>query len=195
MGSIAFDKEERYQIRLKTTKSLLWVGMASIVMVFIGLTSAYIVRQEEGQWLMFDLPMMFGVSTLVILLSSVTMVWAVRSAKSNNIQGVKMGLLSTLVLGVLFAISQFMAWQELVDIGVFFAGKQSNASGSYLYVISGLHLAHLVVGILSLIYTFVLATQGAYNSERKLGLEVCALYWHFLDALWVYLFLFLFYIR
>ncbi|MGB0402744.1 MAG: cytochrome c oxidase subunit 3 [Salibacteraceae bacterium] len=195
MESIAFDKEERYQVKLKTSKGLLWVGMASIVMVFIGLTSAYIVRQEEGQWLVFDLPMMFGLSTLFILLSSATMVWAVRSAKANNNNGVKTGLLLTLLLGVMFAISQFMAWQELVEMGVFFAGKESNASGSYLYVISGLHLAHLVVGILSLIYTFARSTQRAYNSERKLGLEVCALYWHFLDALWVYLFLFLFYIR
>ena len=195
MTSISFTKEEKAIVRQKTAKSLMWVGLTSIIMVFIGLTSAYIVRQEEGQWLVFDLPNKFHLSTLFIVLSSGTMYWATRSARLNNLSGVKNGLLLTLLLGVMFGISQVLAWQELTELGIFFAGSDANASGSYLYVLSGLHLAHLVVGILSLIYTFAQSLRGAYNSSNNLGIGLCALYWHFVDVLWVYLFFFLLYIR
>jgi cytochrome c oxidase subunit 3 len=192
---MSYTPEEKAIVRQKTAKSLMWVGLTSIVMMFIGLTSAYIVRQEEGQWLVFDLPGQFHLSTVLIVLSSVSMWWSTRSANSNNYAGVKLGLLVTLALGIGFSISQLLAWQELTEMGVFFAGKESNASGSYLYAISGIHLAHLAIGILSLIYTFARSLRGAYSSSNKLGLELCAMYWHFLDVLWVYLFFFLLYIR
>jgi cytochrome c oxidase subunit 3 len=195
MATVSYTAEEKALVRQKTAKSLLWVGITSIIMMFIGFTSAYIVRQEEGQWLVFDLPNKFHLSTLFIVLSSLTMYWATRSASNNQTSNVRNGLLLTLILGIGFTVSQFMAWSDLREMGVFFAGKDSNASGSYLYVISGLHLAHLFIGILSLIYTFARSLRGAYSSNNKLGLEICALYWHFLDILWVYLFFFLLYIR
>lgn len=195
MSTVSFTAEEKELVRQKTAKNLLWVGIASIVMMFIGFTSAYIVRQQEGQWLVFDIPSQLFYSTLFIVLSSVTMWWATRSAKADNYNGVKLGLILTLVLGIAFTYSQFEAWSFLTSQGNVFAGSSSNASGSYLYVISGVHLAHLAVGILSLIYTFARSLRGAYNSSNKLGLELCAMYWHFLDILWVYLFLFLWYIR
>ncbi len=192
---VKFDEAEKQEIKFKTSKNMMWVGIATMVMLFMGFTSAYIVRQEEGQWLVFDLPNILFVSTFIILMSSVSMVWATRSAKKDDQKGVKNGLLLTLVLGISFAVCQYFAWVEIYDLGIFWAGVESNAAGSYLYLITGLHLAHLFAGILSLIYTFARSLQGAYSSSNSLGLEVAALYWHFLDALWVYLFLFLYYIR
>ena len=195
MSMVKFDEAEKQEIKFKTSKNMMWVGIATMVMLFMGFTSAYIVRQEEGQWLVFDLPNILFVSTFIILMSSVSMVWATRSAKKDDQKGVKNGLLLTLVLGSSFAVCQYFAWVEIYDLGIFWAGVESNAAGSYLYLITGLHLAHLFAGILSLIYTFARSLQGAYSSSNSLGLEVAALYWHFLDALWVYLFLFLYYIR
>jgi len=195
MSVVTFDEAEKQEIKFKTSKNIMWVGIATMVMLFMGFTSAYIVRQEEGQWLVFDLPNILFVSTFIILMSSVSMVWATRSAKKDNQKGVKNGLLITLILGISFAVCQYFAWIEIHDLGIFWAGVESNAAGSYLYLITGLHLAHLFAGILSLIYTFARSLQGAYSSSNSLGLEVAALYWHFLDALWVYLFLFLYYIR
>lgn len=195
MSVVKFDEAEKQEIKFKTSKNMMWVGIATMIMLFMGFTSAYIVRQEEGQWLVFDLPNILFVSTFIILMSSVSMVWATHSAKKDNQKGVKNGLLITLILGVSFAVCQYFAWVEIYDLGVFWAGVESNAAGSYLYLITGLHLAHLFAGILSLIYTFARSLQGAYSSSNSLGLEVAALYWHFLDALWVYLFLFLYYIR
>jgi len=195
MSAVTFDKAEKKEIKLKTSKNLMWVAMATIVMLFMGLTSGYIVRQEEGQWLVFELPTILLVSTFLIILSSASMVWATRAAKRDDQSGVKYGLLVTLILGLAFAVCQYLAAGQVHDLGIVFAGSESNAAGSYLYLIAGLHLAHLFAGILSLIYTFARSVMGAYSSSNILGLEVAALYWHFLDALWVYLFLFLYYIR
>lgn len=195
MSSVTFDEAERKEIKLKTSKNIMWVAIATMVMLFMGFTSAYIVRQEEGQWLVFDLPNILFLSTFLIILSSVSMIYATRSAKRDNQSGVKNGVLITLILGISFAVCQYLAWIEIHNLGIVWAGSESNAAGSYLYLITGLHLAHLFAGILSLIYTFARSVKGAYSSSNSLGLEVAALYWHFLDALWVYLFLFLYYIR
>lgn len=190
-----FSDEEKEIVKQKTAKNLLWVGIFSIIMLFAGFTSAYIVRQAEGQWLVFELPNAFYISTVLIVLSSVGLIFANRSAKKNQFSGVTIGLLITFLLGLGFTYFQFEAWSVLTQEGVFFAGKESNAAGSFLYVITGLHLAHLFAGFLSLIYTFVRSLLKKYNSENKLGLELCSLYWHFLGILWVYLFFFLLYIR
>ena len=192
---VSLTPEEKLRVKNKTAMSLMWVGILGIVMLFAGLTSAYIVRMEEGNWFEFALPNLFAISTLVIILSSMSMVYATKSAKKNDYSGVKNGLLLTLVLGIGFCIIQYMAWGSLVEMGVFFTGKSSNASGSYLYLISGLHLIHLFFGILTLIYTFARALGNKYDAQNNLGIRLCGLYWHFLDILWVYLFLFLTFIR
>ncbi|MCB0482008.1 MAG: cytochrome c oxidase subunit 3 [Flavobacteriales bacterium] len=195
MTAVSFTPEEKLRVRNKTAISLLWVGILGIVMMFAGLTSGYIVRQEEGNWLVFELPTMFSIGTVFMILSSGSMYWATRSVKKSNSIGVKWGLGVTLFLGLAFCISQYIAWGQLVDMGVYFTGKSANASGSFLYVISGMHLVHLFAGVLSLIYTFARALNNSYDAQNNLGIRMCALYWHFLDILWVYLFLFLTYIR
>ena len=188
-------QEELKDIRNRTAKPLMWVGIVGMVMLFAGMTSAYIVRQAEGNWLYFDLPDTFYVSTAVIMISSMTMLLAQYAIKKDNTTLTNVMLLATLVLGFVFAMLQFQAWGELVDTGVFFAGRESNASGSFLYVLTGLHLAHLAGGLFALIFTSVKSIVKKYSAEDHVGIGVAATYWHFLDILWVYLLLFLVFIR
>jgi len=188
-------KEERIEIKKKTAKPMLWVGLVGIVMLFAGMTSAYIVRQAEGNWLYFDLPDTFFVSTAIIVASSMTMFVAQRAIKKDNLQLTLIGRLSTLGLGIAFTVLQFQAWGELVDMGVYFAGRESNPSGSFLYALSGLHLAHLAGGLFALVFVSVKAILKMYSAEDHTGIGVAATYWHFLDILWIYLLLFLLFIR
>jgi cytochrome c oxidase subunit III len=175
-----------------TKKVLLWVALVSIIMLFASLTSAYIVRQAEGNWVKFDLPSLFWVSTALIIMSSVSMNWALSSAKKNRPAGIKSGINITTLLGIGFVITQFQAWGSLVDQKIFFTG---NPSGSFLYVLTGLHVVHLLGGLIYLFIVLLGAYREKYNSNNILGMELCATYWHFLDGLWVYLFLFLLFIR
>ncbi len=230
-----------YDDKNRRLKPLMWVAMVSIVMLFGGLTSGYIVTKADNFWVKFDLPDMFIVSTLLILLSSVTIRMAVKAAKSNVYDRVKVAVLATLVLGVGFVGSQYMGWEQLVEEGHFFVGDLTeikgdygadytieyngesliyngkdfympndsgfkdpihsrmfnsfNTSSSYLYVLTGVHIAHLGGGLLALLVVLVNALRQKYNSEDSVGLEICATYWHFLDGLWVYLFFFLMLIK
>jgi len=179
----------------KASKPLLWVGILSIVMLFAGLTSAYVVRADNGNWLIFNLPNAFYLSTAVIVTSSITLFYALQMAKKNNKKGMVLGLLATFILGLAFAYLQYTGWGELYSKNIVFGGKSSNASGSFLYLITFLHLLHLFAGLISVLVTLKNAIKGKYNAENTLGLELCSIYWHFLDILWVYLFLFLYYIR
>lgn len=187
MTSNSVSEQETYT-RIPTFKLLLWLAMVSMIMMFAGLTSGYIVRQAESNWQVFELPALFYVSTLLILLSSVSMQWAFISVKRNNLRQLRTGLIITLGLGLAFAFAQFMSWSKLVEAGIFFTG---NPSGSFLYVLTGLHLAHLAGGVIYLMVVTTRSIQGRYHSGFHLPVELCAIFWHFLDGLWIYLFLFL----
>ncbi len=189
----AVELEERKAIRQKVGKPLLIVGMVSIFMIFAALTSAYIVRQADGNWLTFDMPMPFYISTLFIVLSSLTMVWSTRSVKSGNQQSMAYGAGLTFLLGLGFVISQFYSYAYMVESGLYFVG--TNVSSSFMYVITGLHLAHIISGLIAVGVSYVNAKRGKYTAEDHLGLSLSAMYWHFLDVLWIYLLLFLLFIR
>lgn len=182
--------ENQTHTGFSSRRVLLWIAIASIVMLFAGLTSGYIVRQAEGNWKVFELPTVFTISTVIILVSSLSMHLAVRAARSNDTKAIKTYLLVTLGLGFAFVFTQFLGWNELVKNGVFFVDK-TTPSGSFFYVLSGLHLAHLAFGLLGLIFTSARAIRERYNSSDYEGLSLCATYWHFLDGLWIYLFVFL----
>lgn len=182
--------ENQTHTGFSSRRVLLWIAIASIVMLFAGLTSGYIVRQAEGNWKVFELPTVFTISTAIILLSSITMHFAVRAAKSNDTPAIKTYLLVTLGLGFAFVFTQFLGWNELVKNGVFFVDK-TTPSGSFFYVLSGLHLAHLAFGLIGLIVTSARAIRERYHSGDYEGISLCATYWHFLDGLWIYLFVFL----
>ena len=173
----------------RTHVHLLWVGFAGIVMFFAGLTSAYIVRKAEGNWLEFTIPDWFTVSTIVIVISSVILYFATRAVKSDKSPIVF--ILGTLALGVLFSYSQFMGWSELVNQGVYLTGEGSNPSGSFLYVITLAHLIHLLGGLIALLVSLFSAYQEKYTKENFIGLVITSRYWHFLGILRLYLFSFL----
>ena len=188
-------KQEFEIVKKKTHKPLLYVGMLSMVMLFAGLTSAYIVRAEESDWVPFALPGAFNYSTIAIVLSSITMIMGQIGAKRGNKLLERLGLTLTFGLGIVFVYFQFGAWNELVDNGIYFTGPGSNVSGSFLYVITLVHVMHLIGGILAISITTINSLRNKYNSENYLGIEMCSIYWHFLDALWIYLLLFLIYIN
>lgn len=169
-------------------KFALWLFMVSSSMLFAAWTSAYIVRQGNGNWMIFDLPELFWINTAVILLSSVSMHWAFAAAKRDNIKAVQTGLAITLTLGVIFLVGQYFAWGQLVSNKVYFVG---NPSGSFVYVLSGVHGLHIVSGLIFLLIVLVAAFRYKVHSKNRLTLEMCTTYWHFLDGLWLYLFVFL----
>ncbi len=176
----------------KTAKPLLYIGIVSIVMLFAGLTSAYVVRANSGNWLVFDLPRMAFVSTVIITLSSLTLFVAQRAIKKDNLKLTTIFIGITFILGLGFFFTQILAWKELTAQGIFFVGKYSNASGSFLYLIALVHLMHMIGGLIALLVSLTKSMLKKYSVSDYLGIELTAIYWHFLDLLWVYLFLFLY---
>lgn len=187
--------DEKRITREKVAKPMLYLAMGSMFMLFAAFASAYIVRQKKGDWLLFDVPQIFYISTAVIILSSVTMNWALTSAKKNDFANIKRASLITLLLGLVFVVCQFMGWTVLYHEKIVFAGKFSNAAGSFFYVLTAMHLLHLAGGIIAAFVVWIKSTQRKYNSENLLGISLCAIFWHFLDALWICLFLFLLIVR
>lgn len=169
-------------------KFLLWMFMVSIVMVFAALTSAYLVRQAEGNWLDYKLPSVLWISSIIILMSSITVQLSLRSLKRGNDRVAKITLAITILLGIAFMASQFNAWEILVANEVYFVG---NPGGSFLYVLTGFHGFHLISGMIYLIVIFIMISTKKVNKQNILPMELSTTYWHFLDGLWLYLFVFL----
>lgn len=172
-------------------KMLLWVGMGSIVMMFAGLTSAYIVKKSQANWLEFDIPNLFWFSTFVILFSSFTIQMAVKKAKQGEDASNRSFLNLTAILGITFIILQIRGFQVLELNNIALTGARSNSAGSFLLVIAGLHLLHLLAGVIALVAISIKATSLKANSNKVLPVELVANYWHFVGILWVYLFVFL----
>jgi cytochrome c oxidase subunit III len=183
------------ELKEKSRKFLLWIALVSIAMMFAGLTSGYIVRRDTGTWLKFDLPFTFWISTALILISSVTMNWGLQSVRKNSLKVLPNAILVTLLLGIGFGVCQFISWYILISKDIFFTGAQSSASGSYLYVISALHLCHILGGVIALGVIDIKSLRKKYSANNYLGIKLCAIYWHFLDGLWIYLFLFMLIMR
>lgn len=182
----------------KVQKPLLWIGLASIVMTFAGLTSGYFVSRSalaaDNRWEQFALPDEFLYATIAILISSVTMFLAKQSIRKNAIEmaGVLTGI--TFALGLAFLYLQLLGASDLIDRGLYFTG--GNSASSWVYVIAGLHWVHAVSGIIVLAYTWYrVSILKVHTPTDHQGFSVSSIYWHFLDGLWVYLYLFLYFIR
>ena len=167
-------------------KQLLWIGMGSILMFFGGLTSAYIVRKPEGNWLEFVLPEYFTFSTVIIVLSSIVLFFVKGQLRKNN--SAFQLVLSVLLLGLLFTFFQFKGWQQLIAQGVYLTGEGSNASGSFLYVLTLAHLVHLFGGLIALLYVTIQSKKKVFTIENSLAIDLTSLYWHFLALLWLFVF-------
>ncbi|MFM2102781.1 MAG: Cytochrome c oxidase subunit [Bacteroidota bacterium] len=179
----------------KAAKPLLYIAMVSIVMLFSGLTSAYIVRADNGNWLVFDLPKALFVSTGLVICSSIALLFAQFAIRRQHVWILNLGLWSAFGLGIGFVFSQMESWHQLTQMGIYFIGKQSNASGSFLYLLALVHLLHLLGGLIALLVTAINSLRGKYSAESHLGFSLCVIYWHFLTLLWIYLFLFLYFYR
>lgn len=176
-------------------KFSLWLLCLGILMLFAGLTSAYIVRRGDGNWFDFALPNVFLYSTILVLLSSASMIFAFRSAKSDNLAGVKIGLFTTIILGIGFVISQYYGWKAMATDDLHFVDPKNGdrVSASFLIAIAAVHLVHIIAGIFFLISVFTKALQSKVHKKNLLSIDMCNTYWHFVGLLWVYLYLFLYF--
>jgi cytochrome c oxidase subunit 3 len=170
-------------------KFVLWLLLVSSIMLFAGFTSAYIVRRGEGEWVVFELPIMFMLNTGIVVLSSIFMQWAYMSAKKDELNHTKIGLLVAIILGLLFCIMQYWGWSQMVYNSIYFGF--ANPSGSFVYVITGLHLAHTAIGILYLITIFIQTFRFKVHKKATRAISMCNTYWHFVGILWIYLYIFL----
>jgi len=182
------DKEPRPTLSMDPMKFILWLFVVSIIMLFASQTSAYLVRRAEGNWLEFEMPRIFWYSTGVLLVSSLAMQAAYYAAKKDDFRLLKIAISITFVLGLTFLWMQFEGWKQLVAMNVYFVG---NPSGSFFYVFTGLHGFHIISGIIVLIYAWIAVFKQKVHSKNLRQIQICATYWHFLDLLWLYLFVFL----
>ena len=180
----------------RAKKMMLWFAIISLIMSFAAWTSAFIVSSSRPDWLKdFQLPNSFVISTIVIMISSVSFILAKRALKNHNRQATTIWLLVTLVLGTIFIFNQFNGFQEIINQGYNFTGPTSNVTMSYIYLIAMVHILHVVVGLICLLVVIYNHFKQKYNSENMLGFELAATFWHFIDILWIYLFLFLYFVR
>ena len=170
---------------------LLILLIFSIIMMFAAFTSGYIVRRDEGNWREFDLPIGLLYNTILIALSSAAMQWAYFSAGKDEVKRVNLGLGLTLVLGIAFLVGQLGVWSNLVAGHTFFGGADANPSGSFIYVLMGVHAFHLITGLVFVVVVLVRSIQYQVHSRATLSIGNATIYWHFLGGLWLYLYLFL----
>jgi cytochrome c oxidase subunit 3 len=181
----------------RAKKTMLWFAMISMTMTFAGLTSAYLVSSSRPDWLKdFELPPMLLWSTITILISSVTIHLAkIAIEKGDNKKGMIL-LSATMVLGALFVVFQLQGFSYMTNqFGYNFTGPTSNVVISFIYILVTLHMAHLFSGFIVLLVVIYNHYKQRYNNRQTLGLELGVMFWHFLDFLWLYLFLFFYFVR
>ncbi len=185
MNASTVNSDQRRKIH--PHKFTLWVAIGSILMMFAGLTSAFIVKSNQVGWRSIEIPKVFWVSTAAILLSSITVQMALRSFKNREMTRYRLLIGVTLLLGVAFVTMQWIGFQQLWAQRITFQGS---GAGQFLYVIFGLHAVHVIGGIVALLFMFIKAFAGKTRMYSSVPVEVVATYWHFVDLLWIYLLVF-----
>lgn len=186
--------EEHEQRKASSYKLLLWFAMISMVMMFAGITSAFLVSSSRKDWLQdFSMPQAFIFSTLTVILSSFTFWLARNSIKRGSSAETGRYLLITLLLGIAFVLLQFLGFKQIIEMGYFFTGPESTVTTSFIYVVVVLHLAHLFGGLIALLVVIYNHFKQKYNATQFLGIELAELFWHFLGVLWILLFLFFYF--
>ena len=163
----------------------MWVALASVAMMFTSLSSAYVVRSGGARdWFPIAMPRVLLLSTTLILISSVTLELARRSLKRSQHNAYTRYVFFTVLLGVAFLASQLFAWRQLAAQGIYIA---SHPYSSFFYLLTGLHAVHLFGGLLGLLFLLIRSRRPS-----KPAADAVTIYWHFMDGLWIYLFLLLF---
>ena len=188
-------QNEYVAAKKKSAKPMLWISMISMVMFFAGLTSAYVISMKREDWVSFDLPNAFYISTLLIVLSSVSLMLSQYFLKNDKRQMSLMLAVATLLLGIGFVWQQYVGFNELKSVGLFFTGPESTVSTSFIIGITFMHVLHLLAGILVLFVVIYNHFKYKYKPNDLLGFELGAIFWHFVDVLWIYLILFFYFIR
>ena len=188
-------QEELKVAKKKSAKPMLWISMISMVMFFAGLSSAYIISQKREDWVSFDLPDAFYISTVLIVLSSITLLLSQRLLKKDNLKASFLLLITTLILGIGFVWYQYVGFNELKAAGLYFTGPESTVSTSFIIGITFMHVLHLLAGVIVLLVVIYNHYKNKYSSTDMLGFELGAIFWHFVDVLWIYLFFFFYFIR
>jgi len=188
-------EQEYVAAKKKSAKPMLWVAMISMVMFFAGLTSAYVISMKRDDWVSFDLPQAFYISTALIIVSSITLLLSQRFLKQDKRQLSIILLLITFALGVAFVWQQYVGFNQLKSIGLFFTGPESTVSTSFIIGISFMHVLHILAGIIVLLIVIYNHFKYKYKPTDMLGFELGTIFWHFVDVLWIYLFFFFYFIR
>lgn len=173
--------------KIHPQKFAMWFALGSIMLMFAGFTSGYLVRRGQGMWEQFEMPKIFAYSTVVILLSSITYFFGLKAYKKQVFGRYSALMLCTLVLGNAFMVLQYLGFKEMYAHNIRING---NVSNSFFYVIAGAHLAHIAGGLVALVV--VMIKNHFFNKGKSpVGLEILGAYWHFVDILWLYLYVFL----
>ena len=188
-------QEELTVAKKKSAKPMLWISMISMVMFFAGLTSAYVISMKRDDWVSFDLPQAFYVSTFLIVASSITLFLSQKFLKKDKRQLSLLLLVVTFLLGIGFIWQQYVGFNQLKSVGLFFTGPESTVSTSFIIGITFMHVLHLLAGVLVLLVVIYNHFKYKYKSDDMLGFELGAIFWHFVDILWIYLFFFFYFIR
>lgn len=188
--------EKEYEVaQKKSAKPMLWIAMISMVMFFAGLTSAYVISMKRDDWVDFDLPQAFFVSTFLIVLSSGTLFLSQFFLKKDKRQLSLFFVEATLVLGLGFIWQQYVGFNQLKSVGLFFTGPESTVSTSFIIGITFMHILHILAGVIVLFVVIYNHFKYKYTPKDLLGFELGAIFWHFVDLLWIYLFFFFYFIR
>ena len=180
----------------RAIKMMMWFGIASLFMTFAGFTSAFIVSKSREDWILnFDLPAAFSFSLFIIIISSLSLILARRELLKNNFRSTTIYLTITFALGVIFIISQFIGFNEIIENGYHFTGPTSTITTSFIFLIAFVHLVHVAAGLLVLLFVIYRNIKRKYSMNNILGFELASIFWHFVDILWIYLFLFLVFFR
>jgi|TARA_B100000768_G_scaffold17044_1_gene15582 cytochrome c oxidase subunit 3 len=180
----------------RAKKNMLLFAMISLGMSFAGLTSAYIISKERPDWLTdFEIPQAFFSSLAVIIASSFMFILAKNAVKKEQNSKAMMLLITTFILGIVFVYLQFLGFSQIIENGYFFTGSESSITTSFIYLVVLLHLAHIFAGLICVLVVIYNHYKLKYTKGKTLGIELATTFWHFVDVLWVYLFLFLYFVR
>ena len=178
----------------RAKKMMLWFGIVSLIMSFGGLTSAFIVSSSREDWLNdFTIPQSFLISTIIIAFSSLVFIAAKKALLKKKYSLSQSLVIGVFVLGLTFIYFQILGFNELIESGYNFTGPTSNITMSYIYIIAVAHILHVIAGLVSLVVVILNHLKKRYTPTSKLGFDIASTFWHFIDLLWVYLFLFLYF--
>lgn len=177
-------------LKEKSFKQMLYFALVSLTMSFAGLTSAYVISRKRDDWVSFDMPKIFYLSTFLIILSSITFYFAKKAMQKEHRAKTNLYLIITLVLGASFVYFQYQGYLQLTKMGLFFTGPKSNVAASLFDVIAVAHAVHVLIGLIVILVLLYNNYQKKYSAVNYLGISLGEIFWHFLGGLWVFLFTF-----